>query len=177
MKRFESKSIKDGKKYGGSFEAIDEEDARQKLLAQGFDITSLREVKETTATEILPGIRFTRTVNRITIILNMIIVPLLVFVIAIPNLMRAAQKAGGTPNMAVAVFIGLVLTILLCVPAIILIFINKALLRLSNAARICQIIITCIFYLPAFPIGTILGFIILRFLLFDEEIKKAFKSQ
>ena len=176
MKKFEGKAIKDDKEYGGIFEAIDEEDARQKLLAQGFGNVSLREVKEGTAKEIPSGIRFTRKVNRITIILNIILIPLLVFTIVVPNLMEAARRTGGTLNMAVAVFIVLGVTILLCVPAIMLIFINKALLRLSNAARICQIIITCIFYLPSFPIWTILGFIILRFMLFDKETIEAFKS-
>lgn len=51
MKKFKSMATKDGKKYEGTFEAIDEEDARKKLIAQGFDITSLEEVAEPEASE------------------------------------------------------------------------------------------------------------------------------
>ena len=37
MKKFQSRATKDGKEYTGIFEATDEEDARKKLLAQGYD--------------------------------------------------------------------------------------------------------------------------------------------
>jgi len=47
LKKFNSTALKKGKKYGGTFEAKDLEDALRKLFAQGFAVTSLREVKYT----------------------------------------------------------------------------------------------------------------------------------
>ena len=45
MKRFEAFAIREDQKYSGVFEALNEEEARQKVKAQGYEILSLKEVK------------------------------------------------------------------------------------------------------------------------------------
>ena len=44
LRRFKSTSLKDGKKCGGVFEAYNIEDARKKLIDQGYEILTLKEV-------------------------------------------------------------------------------------------------------------------------------------
>lgn len=116
------------------------------------------------------GIKFTRIANFINILLNMIIM-LLLEAIAIPNIIKAAQDIGNQPNFTVAVVIALVGFI----PAVLLSIINKGLLKLNKKARICQIVISCVF-LFYIPIGTVLNIPILYFMIFDKKTKEAFED-
>ena len=46
LRKFKSVGMKDGEKYGGLFEATDEADAREKLIAQGYEVISLEEARD-----------------------------------------------------------------------------------------------------------------------------------
>lgn len=127
-------------------------------------------------TKVLPfGIKLTRTVNLISIVLNFVIAVLLVM-IAVPNFIRGAQQAGGQANPVILTVFGIVFFIICSIPAVLLIILNKALWNLKPMARVWQIVISLLLLL-AFPVGTILNLAILYFMLFDKKTKEAFISQ
>jgi len=120
------------------------------------------------------GVQLARVINMITIAFNVVIALLLV-AIAIPNFIRAAENAGKTSNPILLTVFAVIMFIAFCIPAILLIILNRALLRLKAIARVWQIVISCIF-LFGFPVGTILNGIILYFMFFDKKTKAAFGS-
>ena len=118
------------------------------------------------------GVRLTRAINLVSIVLNFIIAILLVC-IAVPNFIKAALKAGKTANPIVVSIFGLGMLVIFLIPAAFLIKLNKALELLKEKARIWQIVISFLFLL-VFPLGTILYGVVLYYMFFDKNTKEAF---
>ena len=125
--------------------------------------------------ELPTGVKIARIANFIAIVLN-ITIALLMLAIAIPNFIRAAQDAGRTPSPIVLIVAGLIMLVIFCIPSILLIVLNRALWQLKKNARVWQIVVSALMLL-AFPFGTILGAVGLYFMIFDENVKKAFVSE
>jgi hypothetical protein len=71
--------------------------------------------------------------------------------------------------------LGLVISAIGFIPAILILKLNGALKQLKAQARIWQIVLSCLFLL-GFPIGTILYGISLYFMAFDNQTKAAFET-
>lgn len=120
------------------------------------------------------GLIIVRIINIIGAIFSLIL-GILMAMIAVPNFIKAAQNAHQTANPILLIVVGLISVLLGSVPGMILLVLNKYLKLRKKSARIWQIVIACIMLL-SFPIGTVLGIVVLYFMLFDKKTKEAFVS-
>jgi NAD/NADP transhydrogenase alpha subunit len=118
------------------------------------------------------GLIVVRVINILGAILSLV-VGILMAMIAVPNFIKAAQDAGKIANPVLLIAVGLISVLLGSIPGILLLFQNRYLKSRKRSARIWQIVIGCI-AIFAFPIGTILGIIILYFMLIDKGAKEFF---
>ena len=118
------------------------------------------------------GVKVTRIINFILVGLSAV-VGVLMAMIAVPNIIKAAQNAGAQANIIVLIIVGLISFAIGFIPGTALIFVNKGLKNLAKKARIVQIVISCLF-LFAFPVGTVLNIPILCFMILDKKTKEAF---
>jgi len=121
------------------------------------------------------GVQFSRAVNTITIVIDFIIV-ILISIVTLTAFIGRYSSSGGYSNYLLVGILLILLVILFSVPAVLLILINRQLIRLNPMARVWQIIVSCIL-LFLFPIGTLLNGIILYFMFFDKTTKEAFEPQ
>ena len=113
-----------------------------------------------------------RVINMFVAILSFV-VEILMVMIAVPNFVKAAQKAGKIANPILLIAVGLIFVLLGSIPGIFLLIQNRYLKSRKSSARIWQIVIGCLAIL-SFPIGTISGVVILYFMLIDKGAKEFF---
>jgi hypothetical protein len=105
---------------------------------------------------------------RLIRIFNMIYMAFFVFVgacmtmIAVPNILMAAQKASKQPNIILVITVGLVSFLIGLIPAALLFKLNQGLKKLKGTAKMWQIVFSLLMLL-AFPIGTVLSLVSLYF--------------
>ena len=121
------------------------------------------------------GIQIARALNFVVIIFSFVM-GILMAMIAVPNFIQAAIKAGKHAHLVVLIIIGIISFAIGSIPAILLIFLNRSLKQLRKSARVWQIIVSCLMLLW-FPIGTVLFLLVLYFLLFNTETKEAFVTK
>lgn len=121
------------------------------------------------------GVQIVRAINFVVIILSFMM-GILMAMIAVPNFIRAAIKAGKHAHPIVLIIVGIISFAIGSIPAILLIFLNRSLKQLRKSARVWQIIVSCLMLLW-FPIGTVLSLLVLYFLLFDRKTKETFETK
>lgn len=113
-----------------------------------------------------------RAINILGAILSFV-VGILMAMIAVPNFVKAAQNAGKVANPILLIVVGIISVLIGSIPGILLLIQNRYLKSHKSSARIWQIVIGCL-AIFAFPIGTILGVVILYFTLVDKGAKEFF---
>ena len=123
--------------------------------------------------EIPLGVKYARVINFLSVI-ALGVIGFLMAAIAVPNFVKAAQNAGQRANPILLVVVGLISFAIPAVPAVLLLWLNKALAQLKKRARIWQIVVSCLLSFVFFPIGTVFYVIALYFMLFHSKTKQAF---
>jgi len=125
--------------------------------------------------EIPFGIKFNRVINGIQMFL-FIVAGSLLAVMVIRNFSQVAAEHNVESSPQTALFAGLIAFSFFLIPALLLAVLNSGLKKMSSAARLWQVIVSCLLMLE-FPFGTILYGMGLYYLLGDEETRAAFEEQ
>lgn len=100
---------------------------------------------------------------------------ILMAMVAIPNVMKAAHDAGKTAEPAMLAVVGIIAVLGGVLPGAIMLILNKYLRLRKKAARIVEVVLACLMVFN-FPLGTLAGAVILYCMVFDKATKEVFTA-